>query len=433
MWDDFTISNIKSNYNLKEIFSYLDYSYILKLLKNNKNLQNRIGLTLAHYKNKFGPKKYEYIKKTTKITHEKQKNYKVSDNIESTLLFICTIFCFLLPFLIYSILLVSIKTFKDSNTKDNYNKKYLNTIKIINRCLFIYDGFILIFGCIFSYGILVHRKHDYGIGKIISFLITIIINLVHILFESLVIWKLILSYKIKKGGCTWFMVLDYLFLIINLAYISIFLSATILYFKESGQLIYFKTNYILTSFDTIKISDFQLPEDFGKFPKNERKKYVFDNYKNYSHTISDEQKELITSINDFRGIKNIPLLGICNIWQIPDFLFNESSEVMIWPEQNIFKLSNKKYLFRYPIGKFEINFRNKDKSILSILEKDNLDHIQIITHKNIEYILIYELDFCKNHYTKFYSESDSDREYIYKDIFNKRSYESDYKNKKFNE
>ena len=58
------ISSIKSEYNLKEIFAYLDYSHILKLLKNNKNLQNRLGLTLDNYKNKFETKKYEYIKKS---------------------------------------------------------------------------------------------------------------------------------------------------------------------------------------------------------------------------------------------------------------------------------------------------------------------------------------------------------------------------------
>ena len=81
---------------------------------------------------------------------------------------------------------------------------------------------------------------------------------------------------------------------------------------------------------------------------------------------------------------------------------------MLWPDKNIFKLSNKKYLFKYPIGKFEINFKNKDKNILSILLKDNLNHIQIITYQNIEYIFIYELDYCKDHETDFYSQSDRD-------------------------
>jgi hypothetical protein len=78
---------------------------------------------------------------------------------------LATICFFLIPFLIYFILLVSIKTFKDSNTKDNYNKKYFNIIKTINPCLFIYDAFILIFNCIFFVGILTRREYDFGKKK----------------------------------------------------------------------------------------------------------------------------------------------------------------------------------------------------------------------------------------------------------------------------
>jgi hypothetical protein len=254
-------------------------------------------------------------------------------------------------------------------------------------------------------------------------------NLINFLFESLVIWKLILSYKIKKGGCTWFMVLDYLFLIINFIYIIIILIPSIIYFKDSGNDMHFEINNFLTSFNKIKINNYELPKDFGELSKNGKKEYVFEHYKDYNHNISNEQKKLITSINDFRGIKNIPLLGICNTRKIPDFLINEISEVMLWPDKNIFKLSNKKYLFKYPIGKFEINFKNKDENILSILLKDNLNHIQIITYQNIEYIFIYELNSCDVHETDFnYFDFVFDKEYN-KDKSNNEFYEIEYENK----
>ena len=269
MWKNADISNIKSEYNIKEIFSYLDYPYILKLLKKNKNLQNRLGLSLENYKNKYETKKYEYIKETKLITSEANLLRNTPEESVWYLLFSLSIICFIfLPFLIYSILLVSIKTFKDSNTKINYNKKYYNTIKIINPCLFIYDTFILISICIFSLGICYHGRRDYGRRKIIKFIITIFINLVNILFESLVIWKLILSYKIKKGGCTWFMVLDYLFLIINLAYTSIYLYATVIYFKDSLGRIHFETEYVLTSFNKIRIKVYLLATNFFCTNKN---------------------------------------------------------------------------------------------------------------------------------------------------------------------
>ena len=43
----------------------------------------------------------------------------------------------------------------------------------------------------------------------------IIIDLVYILYEGLVIWKLVLSYKIKADGIPWFMAMDYVFLILD--------------------------------------------------------------------------------------------------------------------------------------------------------------------------------------------------------------------------
>ena len=167
------------------------------------------------------------------------------------------------------------------------------------------------------------------------------------------------------------------------------------------------TKCILVSFNKIKINNYELPKDFEKLQKNERKQLVLDNYKDFKYNISNQQQELIKTINDFRGINNIPLLGICQCKQIPDFVINESSELIIFSDQNIFKLSNKKYLFRYPNGLFEISFKNKDKDIISILSKYNLNHIQIITHQNIEYICIYELDFCRHHRTEFESDSSS--------------------------
>ena len=405
---DANISNIKSDYNLKTIFSYLDYPYILKLLKNNENLQNRLGLTLENYKNKSDAKKYEYIKETQLVLHyhykDDPKTFTIHNDEYKSLV------SYMLPsiipyFLIYSILLVSIKTFKDSNTRDNYNKKYLNIIKTINPCLFIYYVLILLFILIFRCCLIDNFEHDYGKKRKIRCMTMIIFSLLPLLSESLVIWKLVLSYKIKKGGCTWFMVLDYLFLVFNFFYILMVFGITLSYIFLSGRDVSNEIKCSLNSFNNIKINSYDLPEDFYKFSKIKRKKYVFDHYKYYKHTISDEQIELIKSINDFRGIKSIPLLGICEIQQIPSFLINETSEVMLWPEQNIFKLSNKKYLFRYPIGLFKIDFQNKNENITSILMKENLNHIQIITYQNLEYIFIYELDFCIFHRSKLISYS----------------------------
>ena len=65
------LSNIKSINNLKLLFSYLKYNFILKLIKNNKSLQNKVGIELQNYK--------DYS--NTKIISKKVKNPYEGKNI----------------------------------------------------------------------------------------------------------------------------------------------------------------------------------------------------------------------------------------------------------------------------------------------------------------------------------------------------------------
>ncbi len=253
--------------------------------------------------------------------------------------------------------MVSLDTFDNNNMKDNYNQKILDIINKINACLFIYDTFIIGSVILRTFYIFRNYFYNYGKTKIIKKIILIIINLVYFLFEFLVIYKLILSYEIKKDdGIYWFMVLDYLFIILNLINTSCFIYSIYIFFKASSSKITIYKKNVLISFNNINIKEYNLPNNFDKITKNERKKYVLDNYKNFIPFISIKQQNLITSINDFRGINNIPLLGICNCNKIPDFIIKEICEVMLYNNKNIFKLSDNKYLFKYPIGEFEINF-----------------------------------------------------------------------------
>ena len=48
---------ISSDYILKQIFSFVDYDHILKIVKNNKNLQEHLGINIINYKKRSS---YQY-------------------------------------------------------------------------------------------------------------------------------------------------------------------------------------------------------------------------------------------------------------------------------------------------------------------------------------------------------------------------------------
>ena len=125
------ISRIKSDYILKSIFSNVDYNRLLKLIKINKSLQKRLGISLENYKNK-SDFPFEYLKKTFVFKNEKMYRWEIPGALKYEK-YMCykallTLICFII-FLIYSILLVFLNTFDNSNTKDNYNQKSLVIIK----------------------------------------------------------------------------------------------------------------------------------------------------------------------------------------------------------------------------------------------------------------------------------------------------------------
>ena len=64
----------------------------------------------------------------------------------------------------------------------------------------------------------------------------------------------------------------------------------------------------------------------------------------------------------------------------------------VFKYKHIFKLSNKKYLFLYPINEFKNIFANKEH-IINIILLENLNQILIIEYNDFEYVLIYEKRF----------------------------------------
>ena len=397
------ILNIHNINIIKLVFSYLDYQYILKLIKYNKTLQNKLEIKLDNFKNNSNNPKYILLKgkdyQDRNFYYHHTKKPEMFDG-EAELGILCLLFCFTCIYftytLIYSILLVSKDLFNDDNTsKDNYFD-IANTIHNINLSLFALITSIIIATIIYIITLCKEDPDHYEKGciSIVKQILLILFNLILILFEILIIWKLVLSYEIKKNGVMWFIVMDYIFIFLNFLYILFILYRTYVYFYyyiiHYDDYFYNNTIYSITSLNNIKIKKFNVSEDFLEMKAKEKTKFLLDNYKNMEYTNSSEEKNLINSINEFREKNNLPKFSFNNTFKLPNYIINEPSEFKMHPEQNLFSKLNKKYLFRYPIGEFEKNFKNKDPIIISVLLNDKLNYITIITKDNIEFIYIYQ-------------------------------------------
>jgi hypothetical protein len=217
----------------------------------------------------------------------------------------------------------------------------------------------------------------------------IVIDLIYFLYECLIIWKLSLSYKIKKNDTTWFMTCDYIFIILNSLFILYMLFLTYLYYIDAGKKIEIFTKYILIRYKNIEISNYLLPDNFHKMSKKAKNKFISDNKYNFQISLSKSQLDLISLINEFREKNNLEKLKIDWDKKLPNFILNETSELMMFPF-NIIKLGRYKYLFKYNIGEFEVKFRQNEKDIINILLENNLNRIIIIYQNMNEFILVYE-------------------------------------------
>ena len=347
------VFKISNDYILKSLFSYLDYHHFLKLIKNNKQLQKRLEVNIDNYRSELNFPIYEYVKITEKSP---TRSHQINDpftyyGIRCCILYITCLF-FTYSF-IYTILLVILDLYDGNYTKINYDESKVNKITLINKLLFILDIAIVIYPFLLIFFIINNCYEDSGIIKYAKFSIILFFQAIHLLFEVLIIWKLAISYQIKNDGTHWFIVMDYIFIILNFFYNIYFLYNIIIFLKESGSSYETTINFMLTSFNNIKINNYFLPQNFGNFNKKKRKKYVLENYDKYIYEILDRQYDLINAINVLRMKNNIPKLKFSLKENIPTFMIKKPVDIILYPTKNIFELSNKTYLFRYPVNEFK--------------------------------------------------------------------------------
>ena len=95
---------------------------------------------------------------------------------------------------------------------------------------------------------------------------------------------------------------------------------------------------------------------------------------------------------------NIPKLQYNIYEKIPNFIINPKFKLLLNKNENIYKISNNLYIFKY--NKNELQNLLNDKEIINIIKFGFLDIINIIEKNNTEFISIYnsrpENNYAKN-------------------------------------
>ena len=385
------ISKIKSKYILQMIFSHINYNKLLKITNYNKNIQNKLEINFDLFQ-KWSS--YQYYKKTT-FEDTRQYHDGLEDACKYFFSGICTFIIFIY-ILIFASLVVAKGAFDEKNTKTNYNKNYSKIIDKINYSLFGFLAYIIISYILIFVWATFDCYTDYGIKKLIKKISIIFLAIIYLFYEVLIIIKLYLSYKIKKDETTWFMLCDYILIILIFLYIIFIVIFISIYFSNAGNSVAKRKKIILTKFRDIEINNFNLPDDFNKWNKTKKKEFILNNKNRYIINITENEKDLVSLINKYRKENNIDELVYDKKIFFDELIIDKYSEHILVKNENIFKLSNTNYLFRYPVGEFAKKFNERNKDIINILLKVSLNKIIIIIKNNIEFINIFKLQKTKS-------------------------------------
>ena len=362
--NDDKLSKLSNRYILKSIFYHLNYNHLLILFKNNKSLQNKAGITLDNYKLQFNYPQYHYFEYFSNDFYSLDPEFTGEAKLGQFCLLLCFTVLYFIYVSIYSLLLLIKDTFNDTTAQGDYKNK-AHIIKTINAC-----NFILLVANIIGVILLFYYDHHSsninftkGIKMKTKNILIILYDLLFFSYEGVIIWKLVLSYQIKKEGTFWFIVMDYVFIFLNLIYILLLFYLSYLFFKNYLKFKNTDENYVdyfIDSLNGIRIDNYRISQDFINMDEIGRKQFLLNNYKNMKYINSNEQIRLIGLINEFREKNNLNKFSLDKYKNVPGCFIKQYTEVEINKEENVFKLSNKLYLFKFLDGEFENKLKNND-------------------------------------------------------------------------
>ena len=369
------LSQIKSKYFLQNvlILAYPDIKSVFKLVKYNKNLLNKLDISIKdcyNYKiEKFLDKSVDKFPAILKLKVNEFMGLISPDII---------LFCFGgTPYI--------------QNLKKGYDiqkKKYIDFID--NYIILSYWGFFIISSIIDA--LLIFHKKIYVNYKT---------KLIFSLFQFFVFLSYYISYLIKftyyvnlmegqkKEDRKKYNFCDlYLFDIMKIVFVLILFVGYLIYFirdkfRDDGKQIDLK------QINGINIISFNLPEEFDNYNNKSKNEFIFkkENIEKYEYDLNGNQINLINNINDIRKNNNIPELKFDKYEKLQDFIIYQRTELIFHKNQNINKISNNLYIFRYNINELQNLLNNKE--ILNIIKIDFLDTINIIIQNNMELVSVY--------------------------------------------
>ena len=378
------ILNISSDYNIRLLFSYLEYDSFVKVIKYNKLIQDKLSIKIDYNCN------YHCAKKMRIRGNENKINEELRNLIDNT----SFIDIFLFEYItIYNSIKFNIEELFSFNKLIGilFIIIYFYSVFFIDNSYIIYTVFFIpiIITCLLSFKAKKYICLKKSFHSFMRFfpsnikLLYLNINIygskeeikINIIYYVIIdfftfIYDCYLEDFLANDFGKKIVILYYLFLIIHYIIIIFF------YYKYFSFLKNYKYDNYIVEYKKIKIEDYYVP-NFEK--ENNKEKFIKSICKNFLIKRSKEELEIIDTINNFRRKNNLEKFLDDNTF--PDFLIKKQSEIILFPFKKIFKSFNDtKYICK--ITEKDKDFLN-DSEIKIILLKDDLYKINVIKQNDI--------------------------------------------------
>jgi hypothetical protein len=373
--EDISLLKISSSFIIKQIFSNLDYTRFISLIKYSKKYQQKLEFNLKeniHY--------YKNIGKKEKIGVGSNDWGDGLRLLAAIPLFVPHYLYFIIHYILNSALTIKLNNNEKSN---GFFWRIINGI-IKKYSILIYIGSFYVL-----YHALDYSRSDYIDRKIIYVILLLLIMLFHACYEFLLIHKIKIISSFALNG-KWMIVFDVIYLLANISYTFFTKKLFDQYMEAKAYPRYEYYNYLLL-FKDIKIKKYEIPDNLESIEN--KRKYFESKVNDLEIEYSRNDLNLIESINNYRQKNNLNELIID--YKIPNFIIKESTEIIL-SASNIIKISNIKYLFRLNI---EDDFEKikEDENMINILLKPFLNKINIAQQGKIKYMTVYD-DFDNKNY-----------------------------------